>query len=57
MLYAIIKEGKVVNTVIWDGDDNLFADFNVVKATEGVSIGYEYDGTNYTPITYMADLE
>ena len=57
MLYAIIIEGKVVNTVIWDGDDNLFADFNVVKATEGVSIGYEYDGTNYTPITYMADLE
>ncbi|ELY2860865.1 hypothetical protein ACT48S_004048 [Cronobacter sakazakii] len=57
MLYAIIQEGKVVNTVIWDGNDNLFADFNVLKATEGVSIGYEYDGTNFIPIPYKAELK
>lgn len=57
MLYAVIQEGKVVNTVIWDGNNNLFADFDVVKATEGVSIGFEYDGEKFIPIPYQVDVK
>ncbi|MGT2093020.1 hypothetical protein SPM32_23755 [Enterobacter hormaechei subsp. xiangfangensis] len=52
MLYAIIENGKVTNTVVWDGEGDLFIGENAVKAPDGVGIGWTYDGENFLPIEY-----
>lgn len=32
--YAVIKDGFVVNTVIWDGEGDIFADYTTVEITK-----------------------
>ncbi|MFU2318912.1 hypothetical protein [Rahnella sp. PCH160] len=58
--YAIIKDGFVVNTVVWDGDGDIFFDVTPVEITDdfNASIGDAYvnnalyakprDGYDYT---------
>lgn len=57
MIYAIIKDGKVINTVIWDGDVNLFDGYEFIVAPKGVGIGWGYDGNTFTPLNYDANSD
>lgn len=53
--YALIKDGFVINTIVWDGPDVSPIDFGEgvsyveIKEGEPVSIGYSYDGSKFTP--------
>lgn len=48
-VYALIKDGSVVNTVVWDGDGDIFGDFIAINIDEiGAGIGWTYDGTEFT---------
>lgn len=42
--YAIIKDGFVVNTVVWDGDGDIFSDVTAVEITDdfNASVGDAY---------------
>lgn len=47
--YALIKDGQVVNTVLWDGEGDIFEDYETVKIDgQGVGIGWTYDGKKFT---------
>jgi len=50
--YALVQDNKVINTVVWDGEENVnFGDdLSVVLIPDGapVSIGYEYDGEKFS---------
>lgn len=47
--YAVIEGGIVVNLIVWDGKNSLPADLGKpVAASEGVSIGWGYDGTDFS---------
>lgn len=47
--YALIKDGQVVNTVVWDGEGDIFEGYETVKIDGlGVGIGWTYDGKKFT---------
>lgn len=50
--YALVKDKKVFNTVVWDGEEEVSFgdDVSAVLIPEGdaVSIGYSYDGKKFT---------
>jgi hypothetical protein len=58
--YALIKDGFVVNTVVWDGQGEIFSDFSTVEITDsfqasiddayvnGVLYAKPRDGYDYT---------
>ena len=50
--YALVQDKKVINTVVWDGEQEVsFGDDVLVVLIpdgEAVSIGYSYDGENFT---------
>ncbi len=50
-VYALIKNGIVENTAIWDGEGDLFPDYLVVELSENESAGpgWAYDGTEFSP--------
>ena len=49
MKYAQIINGNVVNVFLWNGEDNLDVDGELVDVTdETVGPGYTYDGTTFT---------
>ncbi|BFT63292.1 tail fiber assembly protein [Pseudomonas moorei] len=53
-IYAEVRDGVVVNTVVWDGNIYNWSPpegSEAVALEEGsdVSIGYLYDGANFTP--------
>lgn len=49
--YALVKDGVVENTVIWDGEGDLFSDYQVIELSEDESAGpgWSYDGTEFYP--------
>lgn len=51
MRYAIVENGIVSNIVIWDGENNIFADFVTVEITDemAVAIGHSYTGGDFYP--------
>ena len=50
MIYAIIKDGRVVNTALWDGVAPWVPDGQVVKITGNAGIGWTYaDGQFVAP--------
>ena len=53
MNYAIVKDGVVINVVVWDGDTTNWSPedgTDAVPVTDGVlaGIGYAYDGKVFT---------
>lgn len=47
--YALIKDEQVVNTVVWDGEGDIFEGYETVKIDGlGVGIGWTYDGKKFT---------
>ncbi|EPP3962544.1 tail fiber assembly protein [Enterobacter kobei] len=47
--YALIKDGQVMNTVLWDGEGDIFEGYETVKIDGlGVGIGWTYDGKKFT---------
>ncbi|MEI9579428.1 tail fiber assembly protein [Enterobacter asburiae] len=51
--FAVIKDGLVVNIILWDGKDNAFAkdiDGELIAIPEGiqVGIGWSYDAEKFT---------
>lgn len=47
--YALIKDGQVVNTVVWDGEGDIFEGYETFKIDGlGVGIGWTYDGKIFT---------
>lgn len=47
--YALIKDGQVVNAVVWDGEGDIFEGYETVKIDGlGVGIGWTYDGKKFT---------
>ncbi|VFS43914.1 phage tail fiber assembly protein [Enterobacter cancerogenus] len=36
--YALIKDGQVMNTVLWDGEGDIFEGYETVKI-DGLSVG------------------
>lgn len=50
--YAIIKNGQVINVIVWDGKAEFFLDegCSLVLAGPGAEPGGTYDGTTFTPI-------
>ena len=57
--YALVQDKKVLNTVVWDGEEEVSFgdDVLVVLIPEGeaVSIGYSYDGKKLTAPALTAD--
>lgn len=49
--YALVKDGVVENTVIWDGEGDLFSDYQVIELSEDESAGpgWSYDGKEFYP--------
>ena len=54
--YALITDGKVVNTVMWDGSGDIFSAFTVVEIADGVpcDIGWYYADGVFTDPDYVA---
>ncbi|HEG2117510.1 tail fiber assembly protein [Enterobacter kobei] len=50
-IYALVKDGFVENTVIWDGEGDLFPDYQAVELNENENAGpgWTYDGTEFYP--------
>lgn len=51
--FAVIKNGLVVNIILWDGEDTNFAkdvdgELSVIPKDSQISIGWNFDGTNFT---------
>ena len=47
--YALIKDGQVVNTVVWDGEGDIFEGYETVKIDGlGVGIGWKLDGKKFS---------
>ena len=42
MKYALIKSGMVKNVVLWDGDGDLFSDYECYEIAEGEEVGSGY---------------
>ncbi|WP_413528189.1 tail fiber assembly protein [Rahnella inusitata] len=49
--YALVKDGFVANTVIWDGEGEMFAEYQTIILTDGITAGpgWTYDGKNFHP--------
>ncbi|MER5005930.1 tail fiber assembly protein [Atlantibacter hermannii] len=48
--YAVVKDGIVINIVVWDGETEWQPDEGyAVKADGSVGIGWLYDGETFTP--------
>lgn len=52
--FAVIKNGLVVNVILWDGADAAFADgidgaLIAVPDGAAVGVGWGYDGSTFTP--------
>lgn len=48
--YAVIKDGIVINIVVWDGETEWQPDEGYAVKTDGsVGIGWLYDGETFTP--------
>lgn len=42
-IYALVKDGLVINTILWDGNDFYFGrSVKVIQITEGVSVSIGY---------------
>lgn len=48
MRYAIVKDGVVVNVILWDGEDDYAPDGLAVQSDEA-GIGWTYDGELHAP--------
>lgn len=49
MNYALVKDGIVENVVIWNGEGDLFNEFETVNIDEQTAgIGWAYDGNVFT---------
>lgn len=47
--YALIKNGMVENTVLWDGEGDIFDEYETVNIDGlSVGIGWAYDGKKFT---------
>jgi len=51
MRYAVVENGIVSNIVIWDGENDIFADFVTVEITDEMIVaqGYKYLEGNFIP--------
>ncbi|WP_312387869.1 tail fiber assembly protein, partial [Atlantibacter hermannii] len=48
--YAVVKDGIVINIVVWDGETKWQPDEGYAVKTDGsVGIGWLYDGETFTP--------
>jgi len=48
--YAVVKDGIVINIVVWDGETEWQPDEGYAVKTDGsVGIGWLYDGNDFTP--------
>ncbi|WP_312773361.1 tail fiber assembly protein [Atlantibacter hermannii] len=48
--YAVVKDGIVINIVVWDGETEWQPDEGYAVKTDGsVGIGWLYDGETFTP--------
>lgn len=47
--YALIKNGVVENIVVWDGNGDLFSDYQVVELSDDTMAapGWSYDGKSF----------
>ena len=50
MRYAVVRDGKVCNVILWDGEEDYVAedDVELHEVPEEVSIGWSYNGTSWT---------
>ena len=47
--YALITDGQVINTILWDGKGDIFEGYETVKIDGmDVGIGWTYDGKIFT---------
>ena len=44
--YALIKDGLVQNVVVWNGEGDLFTEFETYEIPDGVAVGPGYTVTN-----------
>lgn len=51
MRYALVKNNKVVNVVLWDGEGDIFSDYLTIPLDDDslVSVGYGYQDGVFTP--------
>ncbi|MGQ7907216.1 hypothetical protein [Burkholderia sp. BC1] len=52
--YAVVKDGIVINVIVWDGDEQSWQPPTGASAAEvpdeqAVSIGWRYDGSVFRP--------
>jgi hypothetical protein len=47
--YALVKDGKVVNVILWDGLTAFNADGTLVEITDEVGPGWTYNGVTFMP--------
>lgn len=50
--YAMIKDGKVENVCLWDGDVSKWTppdDMEVIPAPDHIGVGWTYDGVSWSP--------
>lgn len=48
-IYALIKNGLVENTVLWDGDGDIFEGYETINIDGlDVGIGWTFDGSKFT---------
>ncbi|MBS0893943.1 hypothetical protein JK211_07835 [Tatumella sp. JGM130] len=40
--YALIKDGLVMNTVVWDGEGEIFSEYEQCKIVDGMQVGPGY---------------
>lgn len=59
--YALVQDKKVVNTVVWDGEEEVSFGDNMLAVlipdVEAVSIGYSYDGKKFTAPALTAEQQ
>jgi hypothetical protein len=50
MRYALVKDGQVVNVILWDGETPFDADSTPVLIPDELAVGpgWSYDGTSWT---------
>lgn len=50
MIYALVKDGVVVNIVEWDGNGDIFSEYITVNIDDmKCGIGWEYNGEKCIP--------
>jgi len=52
--FAVVKDGQVVNIILWDGEDTGFAkdidgELASIPEDSQISIGWSYDGEKFPP--------